>query len=321
MNRLVLPLAALIGATVAGAQGLPASGILLDSYAAIVNGHVVTVGDVLSAMPAAHERLAAQYSGRELGEKLLEKFNDVRDALVESELVLLDFETQGGALPDRAIEDHVNTVIHDQFQNDRTAFLKALADQRLTYAEWHKQMKDQLVVQIMRQKEVSAKILITPLDLQAAYEARKLTDFSLPERVRLRTLSFAADTPEELEAARKKAAAIRAGEAAFETAAPAGATLQDDAEFLDVASLTEPLRAALGGLAPGGISEPVEIGGVLYLVQLVERQDARVRPLDEVAPELEKVLRKSEFERLNKAWIDSLRAKYYVQLFDHDLFD
>ena len=134
MNRLVLPLAALIGATVAGAQGLPASGILLDSYAAIVNGHVVTVGDVLSAMPAAHERLAAQYSGRELGEKLLEKFNDVRDALVESELVLLDFEMQGGALPDRAIEDHVNTVIHDQFQNDRTAFLKALADQRLTLA-------------------------------------------------------------------------------------------------------------------------------------------------------------------------------------------
>ena len=321
MNRLVLPLAALIGATVAGAQGLPASGILLDSYAAIVNGHVVTVGDVLSAMPAAHERLAAQYSGRELGEKLLEKFNDVRDALVESELVLLDFETQGGALPDRAIEDHVNTVIHDQFQNDRTAFLKALADQRLTYAEWHKQMKDQLVVQIMRQKEVSAKILITPLDLQAAYEARKLTDFSLPERVRLRTLAFAADTPEELEAARKKAAAIRAGEAAFETAAPAGATLQDDAEFLDVASLTEPLRAALGGLAPGGISEPVEIGGALYLVQLVERQDARVRSFDEVAPEIEKELRKSEFARLNKTWIDSLRAKYYVQLFDHDLFD
>ena len=321
MNRLVLPLAALLWAAVAGAQGLPASGILLDSYAAIVNGKVVTVGDVLSAMPAAHERLAAQYSGRELREKLLEKFTAVRDALVESELVLLDFEIQGGALPDRAIEDHVNSVIHDQFQNDRTAFLKALADQRLTYAEWHKQMKDQLVVQIMRQKEVSAKILITPLDLQAAYEARKLTDFSLPERVRLRTLAFAADTPEELEAARKKAAAIRAGEAAFETAAPAGATLQDDAEFLDVASLAEPLRAALGGLAPGGISEPVEIGGSLYLVQLVERQEARVRPLDEVAPELEKVLRKSEFERLNKAWIDSLRAKYYVQVFDHDLFD
>lgn len=320
MNRLVLPLAALIWATAAGAQGLPASGILLDSYAAVVNGKVVTVGDVLSAMPAAHERLAAQYAGRELEEKLLEKFNDVRDALVESELVLLDFETQGGALPDRAIEDHVNSVIHDQFQNDRTAFLKALADQRLTYAEWHKQMKDQLVVQIMRQKEVSAKILITPLDLQAAYDARKLSAYAIPERVRLRTLAFPATTTRPN--AGKIRERIRSGKSSFEqVAAKKDVTAQDDAEFLDLASLAEPLRGALAGLAPGDVSEPVEIGGSIYLVQLVERQDARVRPLDEIAPELEKELRKAEFERLNKAWIDSLRAKYYVQVFDHDLFD
>ena len=320
MNRLVLPLAAMIWAAAAGAQGLPASGILLDSYAAIVNGKVVTVGDVLAAMSAAQARLADQYAGRELEAKLLEKFNAVRDSLVESELVLLDFETQGGTLPDRAIEDHVNSVIHDQFQNDRTAFLKALAEQRLTYAEWHKQMKDQLVVQIMRQKEVSAKILITPLDLQAAYDARKLSDYSLPERVRLRTLVFPAAT------ARSDAAEIggqiRSGQSSFEQiAAEKGVSLQDDGEFIEISSLHEALRAALAGLAPGDVSEPVDIGGSLYLVQLVERQEARVRPLDEVAPELEKKLRAAEFDRLNKAWIDSLRAKYYVQVFDHDLFD
>ena len=318
MNRLVLPLAALIWAAVAGAQGLPASGVLLDSYAAIVNGKVVTVGDVLAAMPAAHERLAAQYSGRELGEKLLEKFNDVSDALVESELVLLDFEMQGGALPDRAIEDHVNTVIHDQFQNDRTAFLKALADQRLTYAEWHKQMKDQLVVQIMRQREVSSKILVTPLDLQTAYAARQ-ADYALPERVRLRTLAFAGAAAEARPRAAEAREKIRAGERAF--AADADATLQDDGEFLDVATLQETLRAAVAALAPGDVSEPLEIDGAIYLVQLVERQPARVRPLDEVAPELEKKLRAAEFELLNQAWIDALRAKYHVQFFDHDLFE
>ena len=155
MNRFMFMLAVLLGAG-AIAFGRADSGVLLDSYAAIVNGKVITVGDVLAAMPAIHERLAAQYAGRELEEKLLEKFGAVRDALVEAELVLLDFEAQGGTLPDRAVEDHVNSVIHDQFGNDRTAFLEALAEQRLTYAEWHKQMKDQLVVQVMRQKEVAA---------------------------------------------------------------------------------------------------------------------------------------------------------------------
>ncbi|MGD9613478.1 MAG: peptidyl-prolyl cis-trans isomerase [Kiritimatiellia bacterium] len=312
MNRFVLPVVLLICAGAAGARGRTDAGVLLDSYAALVNGKVITVGDVLAAMPAAHERLAAQYAGRELEEKLLEKFTAIRDALVEAELVLLDFESQGGTLPDRAVEDHVNSVIHDQFQNDRTAFLEALAEQRLTYAEWHQQMKDQLVVQIMRQKEVAAKILVTPLDLQRAYEEKK-SAYALPERVRLRTyvLPAGADVPAWSER-------LRAGD---ETAVPADVARQDDGAFIETTSLNEAIRAAVAALEPGGVSPPVDVGGARYLVQLVARESARVRPLEEVAPEIEKQLRSAEFARLNQAWIDALRAKYYVQTFDHALFD
>ena len=310
MNRSVLLLAVLFAAGAAGAR--PDAGVLLDSYAALVNGKVVTVGDVLAAMPAAHERLAAQYSGRELEEKLREKFAAVRDALVEAELVLLDFEAQGGTLPDRAVEDHVNAVIHDQFGNDRTAFLEALAEQRLTYAEWHKQMKDQLVVQVMRQKEVAAKVLVTPLDVQRAYEENE-SAYALPERVRLRTYALPAGADEPAWGDR-----LRAGD---ETAVPADVAVQDDGEALETASLDETIRAAVAALEPGGVSPPVEVAGARYLLRLVAREPARVRPLEEVAGELEKQLRAAEFARLNQAWIDALRAKYYVQTFDHALFD
>ncbi len=324
MNRFILPLILILSASTSLAQALPASGILLDSYAAIVNGKVITVGDVLAVLQPVQERLATQYDGNELEQKILEEYDVVRDNLIESELILLDFEMQGGTLPDRAVEDHVNSVIHDKFQNDRTAFLKALAAERLTFAEWRKQMKDQLIVQIMRQKEVSSKILITPLDMQKAYDARR-DAYSLPERVRLRTLDFGrGDTKKERQDIREKAEAHRgrllAGEGAFETSAPEGAALQDDLEFIDSASLNETLRAAIAGLAPGDISGPVEIGDHLYLVQLVERQEARVRPFNEVAPQIEKEIRKAEFERLNKVWIDSLRSKYYIQVFAHNLF-
>lgn len=310
MNRFVLLLALLLGA--GPVAGRPNAGVLLDSYAAIVNGKVVTVGDVLAAMPAVHERLAAQYSGRELEEKLREKFAAMRDTLVEAELVLLDFEAQGGSLPDRAVEDHVNSVIRDQFGNDRTAFLEALAEQRLTYAEWRKQMKDQLVVQVMRQKEVVAKVLVTPLDVQRAYEEKKAA-YALPERVRLRTyvLPAGADGADWIER-------LRAGAA---DAVPADVEVQDDGEFLAAASLHETIRAAVAALEPGGVSPPVDIAGARYVVQLVAREAARVRPLEEVAGELEKQLRSAEFERLNRAWVDGLRAKYYVQTFDHALFD
>ena len=293
-------------------------GVLLDSYAAVVNGKVITVGDVLSVLQPAQERLAARYTGAELEQKVQEEYEQVRDRLVESELILVAFEMQGGTLPDRAIEDHVNSVIHDRFNNDRSAFLEALAKERLTFAEWRKQMKDQLIVQIMRQREVTAKIVIAPYDLQQAYDRRR-DDFARPERVRLRTLA--------LPAATKPAGAVKlrdlfqAGKYTFEQAAAKGATLQDDGELIETGSLNPAIRDAIAGLAPGGISAPVEVAGTVYLVELAAREPAGMQPLEEVAPDLEQELRRAEFERLNKIWIDSLRAKYYVQVFTHDLFE
>ena len=165
MKRLVIFTLLLWGSLSVGAQSPPAAGILLDSYAALVNGKVITVGDVLVAMQPAQERLAAQYTGRELERKLQDLFTTTRDHLVDSELILLEFEQQGGIMPDRALENHVHTIIHDQFQNDRTAFLKALADQRLTYTEWHRQIKEQFIVQLMRQREVVANLAGTAGEL------------------------------------------------------------------------------------------------------------------------------------------------------------
>ena len=131
MKRFLFLLACLLAVSAAAAQSLPASGVLLDSYAAIVNGKVVTVGEVLSALQPLQERLASRYADAELEQKILEEYNRVRDSLIESELILLDFEMQGGTLPDRAIEDHINTVIHERFNNDRTAFLRALVESLL----------------------------------------------------------------------------------------------------------------------------------------------------------------------------------------------
>ena len=317
MKRFILFLAVSLGAAAVSAQA--PSGLLLDSYAAIVNGKVITVGDILALLQPARERLASRHEGEELKQKLQEEYNSVRDALIESQLILLDFEMQGGVLPDRAVEDHINGVIHDRFGNDRTAFLAALAAERLTFAEWRKQMKDQFIVSLMRQKEVSAKILISPLDLQNAYEKDR-DAFALPERVSLRTLALDnGDTVQEQKKALKAAAKLRArilsGETTFE-AESGGA-----AEWFEIGSLDETLRAALAGLEPGDLSEPLEIGGELYLVQLVERQAARVAALDEVAPEIEKKLRRAEFDRLDRIWIDTLRSKYFIQIFSHNLFD
>lgn len=319
MKRILLLLALTCGwaAPAAPAQ----TGMLLDSYAALVNGKVITVGDVLAAMQRTQERLVARYDGAELRQHLTEEYQAVRDRLVESELILQAFESQGGVLPDRAIENHINSVILEQFNNDRTAFLRALAADRLTFSEWRKQMKDQLIVQYMRRQEVYAKILITPLDLQLAYDRNRET-YARPERVRLRTLVLPAREESESEAtALEQARALRQqiadGDLTFDTAPG----ILADPEWFDAATLNTTIRSAIATLSPGAVAGPIELADSLYLVKLLEREAAHIRPFADAAADLEHDLRQSEFERLSRIWIDSLRSKYFVQLFTHDLFD
>ena len=309
----------------AAGQLLPPDGVLLDSYAAIVNGKVITVGDIFAALQPVQARLTAQYDGAELEEKIAEAYKETRDNLIESELILMSFEEQGGMLPDRAIEDHINTVIHDRFNDDRAEFFRALAEERLTFAEWRKQMKEQLIVQVMRQREVYAKILITPFDIQQAYERMKNEEYTLKETVTLKTLAFPVGEETSPDAVREQAAGIRtqllAGDLTLSGAADQTGAVLTEEETFELTALNEDIRAAIEGIEAGGLSEPLPLGESLYLVQVTEREAGGEIPFDEAAPEIERMLRKEEFERLNRIWMNSLRSKYYVQVFTHNLFD
>ncbi len=313
MKRFLLHLAILVGLAAPSAHGLPTPGVLLDSYTAIVNGKVITLGDVLAALQPAQERLAMQFRGRELEQRIEEEFQAIRNALIESELILLDFEQQGGELPDRAVEDHVHSIILDQFNNDRVAFMRALAAERLTLSEWRKQMKNQLIVQMMRQREVNAKVLVTSFDLQQAYQ-RQRDDFALPERLHLRTYVFEADSgPDPRAAAEDLRQQLHADAAGSDAPRPVD-------EWFDTASLHAALRNAVGDLKAGEVAPPIDLEGDIYLVQLLEREEARHLAFQEVLPRIERDLRRQEAERIHRIWIDSLRSKFYVQLFTHQIF-
>jgi len=156
----IVPSLLLLGATAlpfpAQSPVIPADGVLMDSYAAIVNGTVITVSDVFAAAAPDQARIYASTAGSELETALRNNYFAVRDRLVNAELVVQDFAAQGGTLPDRAIEDHVNGLIHDRFGGDRAALLEALAADRISYAEWTEQIKKQLIFQVMRQREVDS---------------------------------------------------------------------------------------------------------------------------------------------------------------------
>jgi peptidyl-prolyl cis-trans isomerase SurA len=309
---------------------LPFGGVLLDSYAAIANGAVVTVGDVMSAIQADPPSPFPTDPA-----KLTELYRKTRDTLVATELIQQEFTALGATLPERAIEDHVASVVHDRFHGNRTALLEALAAERLTYEEWRQRMLRQLIVQLMRQREVDAKIAVTPVDIQAEYEARA-ADYDLPERVRLEVWSMPAPDPAiaaQVEAARAyyreflrstRAAPPETPAWPDVPSAPANFAPRREellGEWLPASELAPAFADALSKVSPVGAPRPLRMGNRTYFLRLLDREPARRQSLEEAAPAIAAKLRAAERARLEAIWLDSLRSKYHVQYYEHDLFD
>jgi hypothetical protein len=73
-------------------------------------------------------------------------------------------------------------------------------------------------------------------------------------------------------------------------------------------TLIEEKNVAEGEAATG---EPTEF----YLMLVEGKRPAHVRPLEDVRDEIEKELIVQERARLQKAWVDRLRAKAFVRIF------
>ena len=99
----------------------------IDGYAAIVNQHVITVGQVMELVLPMEEKLRSVYSGRELAAKRVAAYSNGVQRLIEQRLIVEEFNKNGGQLPERLVDDRINEIIHDRFGGNRSDFLKTLA--------------------------------------------------------------------------------------------------------------------------------------------------------------------------------------------------
>lgn len=308
--------------------GVSARPIPIDGYAATVNDRVITVGDVLTAMEPVRQQLQILADGEELERRLSEAYETILESLIERALIIEEFKAQGGTIPDRIVDDYINQVISDRFTN-RVTLLKALQEQRLTWEEWRNEMRDRLVVNQMRQREVSARVVITPQQEREAYE-RDIERYTTPEEVWVRLIGLQKGMDAE-EHAIKKAEAERlrerilAGEdfAAIARTESEGPKASDggDQGWRKPEEYSGELAEIIRTLEPGQVSPVVETAEMYFLVKVEGRKKAAIVPFEDVRAQIQEQLRRQEEERLYKMWIEQLRNKHHVQVLKRRLTD
>lgn len=302
------------------------TGVLLDGVAAYVNRRFITIGEVLDFVAPVAAQLQQHYRGDELAARLTETYQRALRNLLDRALILNAYEQGNTPIPERLLQARIREITFERFGSDREAVWKQLAEEGLTPDEWQQELRNSIIVSVMRDHEVESRIAVSPGELRQEYEA-SIDRFRAPAQAHLRVIVLPNDAPTDPDHARARLAAslisrLRA-DSLFEELAreySEGRRAQEGGDWgwMEVQELRPELAAVAQQLPIDAISEAIVIDQHIYIIQVKGRRHARVTPIEEVYQELERELRRQKANRLYERWIGRLEATAYVRELEID---
>jgi peptidyl-prolyl cis-trans isomerase SurA len=296
---------------------------VVDGVLAVINDTVITrqqVEDYIDPAIRAIQRDSAGQSEAAFQQKVTAAINDGLEQLVERQLILHDFDVQGYRMPDSYLEDMVQERIRDRF-SDRVTLMKTLQAQGETFESFRKGVREQAIETFMRSKNVAQEIVISPYKIETYYQAH-LDDFKMEDEIKLRMIVLnktSTDDTNTVNRAREIREEITRGTPFADMATIYSQEPQrnqgGDHGWIVRSVLRPEFSEVVGKLAPGKVSDVVDLPESCCLLLVEESHPAHVKPLNEIRDDIEKNLRAQEQARLEKQWIAKLKAKTFILFF------
>lgn len=295
---------------------------LVNGILVIVNDTVITMKDVYASLAEDIDLLERQYAGRPqlLDQKLKELHHDRVEQLVESRLILHEFETIGGKLPESYIENRIAEDVR-RF-GDRLTLTKTLQADGITYETYRKRIREKTIIDLMVREKVPRDPLVSPARIEAYYRDNQ-DKFKLQDQVKLRMVfvpSRASDRSfSPVRMAKELLAKINEGvpfaDMAKVYSQGSQAVEGGDWGWVEKSVLRPELAALAFTMKPGGKSDVIETPDGCFIMLVEDTRIAHTKPLLEVRDEIEATLKAQESRRLRQQWISRLKAKQFVRYF------
>lgn len=306
---------------------------IVDGIAAVVDGQVITFSQVKHQVDAVERRLRDEYKGQDLVDKVKEARLNALRALVERQLIIQDFNKTGYFIPVNVIEDRLKAHIQDNYDGDRTALIRTLQAQGMSLDNFKKELKENLIVQAMRAKNVSNAVIISPFKVEQYYQDN-IRQFIQPEEIKLSLIYMRRSLYKE------KGKNEKGQEIEYDPVAKVmdeilykidtGSKFEDLAksysegvnrdqggglEWRTKEELNPVLREVAFKLKPGQISRVILAEDGYYVVRVDDYRRSRAIPLNDIRADIERTLVNEERQRLQQEWLDSLRSRYFIKMF------
>ncbi len=310
---------------------------LADGIAAVVNDKIITYVQINQQVGDTINLLRQNYSGDELFRRVQEEKLNVLKALIDRELIIQDFKTQGGFIPETFTQERINDIIREQYGGDRVAFIKTLYERGVTMQKYKDEIQDNAIVGYERNRNVVQTVLVSPYQIEQYYQ-ENLRLFQQDEQIKVATIVLhkslfpstrtgpdgkqqSYDPQQEIasEILYKLDTGSDFGELAK---AYSEAGNKDDGGELGwvtqngKTAIRGDLWPAIAKLQPGQHTDVIATDdGYYYIVQVEDRKKAAMTPLEDVRAEIEKKIVDDQLQIRQQQWLDTLRAKAFIKMF------
>jgi parvulin-like peptidyl-prolyl isomerase len=311
--------------------------MLADGIAAVVNDKVITYVQINQQVADTEKLLRQNYTGDDLFERVKEAKLNVLRALIERELIIQDFKTAGGFIPDTYVNERINDVIRQEYGGDRVAFIRTMYARGTTMEKYRDEIKDTAIVGYMRNKNVVQTVLVSPYQIEQYYQ-QNLRLFQQDEQIKVATIvlhkalfpsqktgpdgkQVTYDPQEDL--ANEIIYKLDTGSDFAELAKTySESSNKDDGGELGFVTqngktaIRPDLWEAIAKLQPGQHTPVITTSdGYYYIVLVEDRKKATMTPLEDVRAQIEQTVISEQSQLRQQQWLDSLRAKAFIKMF------
>jgi len=291
----------------------------LPAVVARVNGEDIKSAD----LEAAVKELEGRAGGPVPADQRDRVYRGVLDDMISYKLLQQEAKTRKIAVPDAEIEAQV-AQIRGQFQNQQQ-FEQALAAQKMTVQGVRDEARAGISVDKLVEGEIASKIAVKPEAISDFYN-KNLEKFQQGPRVRASHILIA--VPQGADAATKQQAKtkaegllkdIKAGKdfaalAKANSADPGSAQQGGDLGFFEAGQMVPQFDKVAFTLKPGEVSDVVETDFGYHIIKVVDKQNARLVPLEEAKPQIEQYLGQQNKQAQTEAFVTTLKSKAKIEI-------
>lgn len=320
----LLRIACLLTVFTSFASHLLAEPQVLDGIAAVVNKEVITFSQVREMVAPRERSLRQAYRGADLEDKVKTLRQNALQELIDRQLILQDFKKNEYKLPPYVIEEHVKSIIREEFGGDRGAFIRTLQAQGFTLSKFKELEMNKIIVQAMRSQKVKSNLAVPPTKVREYYDKNK-QEFAANETVKLRMIVIPKESSDGGSAAAQKdlvneiRAKIKNG-ADFAKMAQlysqdSSADVGGEWGWIDKKTLNPALTEAAFTLKTGEVGPVLEQATNYYLMQVEARKEPTYTPFEAVKKDIETRLLGEVRQKSAEKWLIELRNKAYIKRF------